>query len=366
MKSNRPTDHTLQDIKKLGRHLSLQWQRHGRAPEKFANLAEECLNESRPSDWLNPDTIADWCVRGLKLPEQWSPVSGFGEPPVTVYNEEDFFLEIYFWHHPLISVHDHAFSGAFTVLRGASLHCEYNFDSQSRLVGGVKLGQLNLKKAEHLAPGDVRRINSGAGFIHDVWHYRFPTVSLVARTKRDLHSQFVYHEGMAADTLMPRDNTIFRRLSMLSHMRVCGRNDTDELICELIHKSTPYDAFIIYSDFMRSGPTQRGLKLVRSAIRKKHPLWFKPMTRTLERAAEFSYVDWGRIHSPEARLLTCLLLAGSSKVDAKNIFTEAFSPLSASLAIRLAVNELLSSGAAGPKWSAGELSQVLTWFKGTK
>lgn len=117
--------------------------------------------------------------------------TGFGEPAITVYRGQGFYLEVLYWLDATTSIHQHAFSGAFQVLVGGSLHAIWRrHDSQGRETAPAQrapfwLGELSCTQVERLRVGDVRAIVAGAGFIHALFHLERPSVSLVARTTRE-------------------------------------------------------------------------------------------------------------------------------------------------------------------------------------
>ena len=81
------------------------------------------------------------------------------------------------------SIHQHAFSGAFRVVTGSSLHSEYEFVEQARVSQLLLLGEVRTQRLEALTRGDVRRITSGrAGLVHSLFHLDQPSVTLVIRT----------------------------------------------------------------------------------------------------------------------------------------------------------------------------------------
>ncbi|MEX1364669.1 MAG: hypothetical protein AB1Z98_16195 [Nannocystaceae bacterium] len=109
----------------------------------------------------------------------------FGEPPCTLFHAPQFHIDALFWLGPTTSIHEHGFSGAFTLLEGESLQAVYDFDEQRRLSGLVGLGELELRSLTMVRRGEVQPIAAGSSFIHSVFHLGAPTVTLVVRTTDD-------------------------------------------------------------------------------------------------------------------------------------------------------------------------------------
>jgi hypothetical protein len=145
-----------------------------------------------------------------------------GSPPLTVFSGERFFIEALFWLEGETAVHQHGFSGAFQLLCGSSIHCRYAFEPRERIHAGFRLGELSLTDAELLAPGDVRRIDSGSRFIHSTFHLEKPTVTIVVRTIADAHPdaspQLTYHWPHVALEAGAPSTLTGRRLKALEYL----------------------------------------------------------------------------------------------------------------------------------------------------
>lgn len=147
--------------------------------------AAHALAELRPCDHVSMAEIATWAITADSLPAQLDPSGNFGQPPITLYRGEHFVIDALCWLGASLAIHQHAFSGAFHVLEGGSLHATYGFAESSRLSPTMMLGELALERAEHLTRGDTRPIHAGRGLIHALFHLARPSVTIVARTIRD-------------------------------------------------------------------------------------------------------------------------------------------------------------------------------------
>lgn len=107
----------------------------------------------------------------------------FSDLPTTLVRLPNFRLELLVWTDGEALIHEHAFSGAFRVMQGGSIHCEYEFHETSRPGDGIRVGDLRATRAEALVTGDIRQINPGQrGLRHGLFHLERPSCTLVART----------------------------------------------------------------------------------------------------------------------------------------------------------------------------------------
>lgn len=143
---------------------------------------------------------------------------GFGQPPLTLYRGRDFYISALYWLDGTTTIHHHAFSGAFRVLVGSSIHTGYSFTAQEAVRENLVLGDLDFGSAELLQRGDVREIVCGNQFIHALFHLDRPSVTVVVRTNTEHFGlpQYEYlRPGLAFDPFY-KDETLNRQLFGLS------------------------------------------------------------------------------------------------------------------------------------------------------
>ncbi len=169
---------------------------------------------------MNATDIADWMLAAGGLPRQVNFHSGFGEPPLIVFERPEFFIEVLFWFPSPTAIHGHAFTGAFVVLDGFSIQVEYDFHEHSAPEEAVRLGRLEPRTLEFIGPGKVCPILPDARFIHTVTHLGNPSLTLVARTpSRPDDRQFRFHRcGFAVWSRPPRES-IVRQTQVLLAVR---------------------------------------------------------------------------------------------------------------------------------------------------
>ena len=188
----------------------------GELNENFPEIAGQLLEESTPPDDFDLQTVLDWSLQSDELPRQVNFQSGFGQPPLVVFQEPRFYLELLIWFPSRTSIHGHGFVGAFMVLSGYSIEAKYRFIEKREVCHGVKLGELKPESVEVIAPGKVNRILNGDGFIHTVGHMGNPSMTLVVRNRSSKHPrQFTYFtNGIAIDRRL-HNRSLARQAQML-------------------------------------------------------------------------------------------------------------------------------------------------------
>jgi hypothetical protein len=139
----------LSPLARLGEEIERRWAGHSYRRRFFHHIAADCLREAAFHRQFDEDKIIAWVKRAASLPEQLDPRGSFGQPPLTVWRTDRFVLDLYFWVDTETSVHDHAFSGAFTNLTGNSLNCAYHFERAARHGEGLLTGALLLERADY-------------------------------------------------------------------------------------------------------------------------------------------------------------------------------------------------------------------------
>ncbi len=208
----------------LGARIGRAWDRADRDVDAFADVATAALRARPPAHHVCADDIVDWVLAARELPAQVNLAASFGQPPVTVYRGDGFYIEALFWHSSTTAIHQHAFAGAFSVLSGASVESRFAFDERCRFDDEVLLGELSLSEVAVLSPGDVRTIARGDALIHSVFHLDSPSVTVVARTLQDAADvpQYSYlRPGLAIDPFAV-DEVRDRRLQIVEMLADTG------------------------------------------------------------------------------------------------------------------------------------------------
>jgi len=201
----------------LGARVSEAWRARRRDERAFPEIARTALEWAALDRTYDFDALAQALAVADPLPRQNVADESFGQPPVTVFQGDGFFIEVLFWTDGAVAIHQHGFSGAFSVFEGSSVHTRHRFTETKRINSAVLLGELSFVDAELLVRGDVREIPAGPELIHTTFHLDRPTVSIVVRTHSEHLGQPQYSylpPGLAFDPF-PARPTMQKRLQIL-------------------------------------------------------------------------------------------------------------------------------------------------------
>ncbi|MFO0671917.1 MAG: hypothetical protein U0235_20215 [Polyangiaceae bacterium] len=188
----------------LGRRIERSWRARDYDEAAFPDLAAEALAATPPSSAVAPEDIVRHVLSAPALEAPFGSTAG--EPSVTLFRAGRFYLHALFWMSSTTAIHDHAFSGAFSVLGGSSLHTTYDWTTTRKVNDHFLLGKMTRRSVELLSAGATRRIDDGDALVHALFHLEHPSVTIVARTFSHRMRQYVYHPpGVAEDTRRPED-----------------------------------------------------------------------------------------------------------------------------------------------------------------
>src|SRR5438132_840078 len=117
----------MEEFQKLGALVEGRWKDQNYNEQLFPDIAAQALVESDLPARVDPWKIISWVHTTAALPEQQDVEGRFGNPPVTLFSGPRFYIDVYYWLDGTTSIHQHAFSGAFQVLLGSSIHSSYTF-----------------------------------------------------------------------------------------------------------------------------------------------------------------------------------------------------------------------------------------------
>jgi hypothetical protein len=171
----------VQPFTELGRLVESRWRNQNYNEDLFPGIAAQSLTEMSLSERVDPWEIIRWVHATPDLPEQMDIEANFGDAPITVYVGPRFYVDVYFWLDGTTSIHQHAFSGAFQVLLGSSVHTHYTFEKDRELNAHFLTGKMMFNDVSLLARGDIREINPGPRFIHSLFHLERPSATITIR-----------------------------------------------------------------------------------------------------------------------------------------------------------------------------------------
>ena len=232
---------------RLAAGVSRLWKESQYDEAAFSYVARRMLTEEPPADQISFLDVAKFGLFTQPLPFQTDIEAVFGQPPLTVHWQPEFRIEVLFWTSTVTGIHQHAFSGAFHLLTGSSLHTVWDFKCEERVSSQLLLGALDLKKAELLGVGDTRAIIAGNRFIHATYHLDQPTITVVIRTNSEkCHlPQYCYLEPFIAYDPIHGNAEVKRRLQLLQMLSSTKRDKEllDAIKC-LLEDVNHYYAFL--------------------------------------------------------------------------------------------------------------------------
>lgn len=208
-------------IKQITDLVISEWEPGQFDPAAFPEMATRILLENPIPEGVTLESVSAFALSSPELPTPKRPEYPFGEPPIELFHHEHFRLEAYLWANSTTDIHDHGFSGAFSLIHGSSLHSQYKFSPEASWSENVQAGGLSLTSWEILRRNDVRTILPGAQMIHSLFHLEHPSLTLCLRTnteEKKFPQKTYFREGLALSAfhLPPRMLMQQRLLTSLS------------------------------------------------------------------------------------------------------------------------------------------------------
>jgi hypothetical protein len=235
--------------------IESRWRVQNYDDAAFPDIAYEALCERPAYAEVDPMEPLQWLLGDSEFPDPVDPDGHFGQPPITVYGNPRFVIDVLYWLESTTAIHDHGFSGAFQVLTGSSVHSEWDFLLEDAVTSAFQIGQVVLKDSELLNPGDCRRILAGTQFRHSLFHLDHPSATVVVRTRAELETitQRDYQPPHLAVTSFRRDPRVRWRIGALKTMRALDRSR--------------------FQESFRAALAELDLQTAFEAIRQLTPLW---------------------------------------------------------------------------------------------
>jgi hypothetical protein len=208
------------ELKRLGQSIGAAvreaFERSPGRREDMTECADSVLRTHPEIAGLRPRRVLDRLCAGGQDIANLQFGSRFSDLQLMLHVEDDFVVQLLFWTNATTSIHDHFFAGAFRVVEGSSLHCNYRFD-QAGGAGAFGWGRLELVDAELLHTGDVRTVHFAPRTIHSVFHLEVPSVSLLIASSlvHPGERQREYVGGRLAVDMAVDDHLLTKRLQAL-------------------------------------------------------------------------------------------------------------------------------------------------------
>jgi hypothetical protein len=240
----------MEDFQKLGELVESRWRAENYSEQLFPGIAAQALTEADLPSHVDPWDIIRWVHTTASLPEQHDVEGRFGDPPVTLFSGARFFIDVYYWLDGTTSIHQHAFTGAFQVLLGSSIHSRYSFREDKIVNEHFSVGQLALEDVQLLKLKDVRPILPGRQFIHSLFHLDRPSATITVRTEHTPSASLQYDYRKPHFALNPffRNPVLIKKLQTIGLLLGMKHKDADEIIGDLVCSSDFHTAYFVLAE----------------------------------------------------------------------------------------------------------------------
>ncbi len=234
-------------FQEFGSVIESRWRDANYDQHAFPSIAAQALIETQLTNQVDPWEIIRWVHRTTDLPQQADIDSRFGNPPLTLYMGSRFYVDIYYWLDGTTEIHQHAFSGAFQVLHGSSIHSHYSFAMEREINPHFMIGKLKLNDVTLLTKGDIQQIVAGPDYIHALFHLDRPSATITVRTKGTptAQPQYSYKRPFIAYDPFYKDDLTVRKLQTVSLLYAMKHPEADTFLGELLEKSDFQTAFLL-------------------------------------------------------------------------------------------------------------------------
>lgn len=296
----------------LGSSIEQAWVRHSYDEDIFTQLAQDALEQNPPREHVKMADIISWIFGPIQAFRQPKYDYLFGEPPVMLFQASRFYIEALFWLSGTTAIHEHAFSGAFAVLAGSSVHSHWRFTPERAVNSRMICGRLERVSTEILRPGGLRPIYAGDRLIHQLFHLELPSVTIVVRTygERPHLPQYSYlPPGLAIDN--EEDDEVRRRRMILLDGMARGQIDgLEKYVYGLIDSGDLETLFHTFSILTRRKIAPRLIDQLYDIARERHGDIVDLFRKVCEGERRTRIVTMlrSKIHNPEARFLLALLM----------------------------------------------------------
>jgi hypothetical protein len=240
----------MDEFQKLGALVESRWKAENYNEEVFPELAATALAEADLPAHVDPWEIIRWVHNAASLPEQHDIEGRFGNPPVTLFSGSRFYIDVYYWLDGTTSIHQHAFTGAFQVLLGSSIHSRYSFREARVINEHFSTGDLTLEEVQLLQFKDIRPIRPGRNFIHSLFHLDRPSATITIRTEHTPSAalQYDYRKPFFALNPFFKNSALIKKLQTISLLLGMKHKQADQMIGDLVSNSDFHTAYFVLAE----------------------------------------------------------------------------------------------------------------------
>jgi hypothetical protein len=216
-------------------------------------------------------------------------------------------------------IHQHAFSGAFHVCVGSSIHARYTLANAAAITPHFHVGDVRLQSMELLATGRTVPIVAGDGFVHALFHLETPSITVVVRTHNDPGTgpQLNYLPPHVALDPSVHDPLMARRAQLLDVLEELQDPAYVESVLAMIAELDFARGFGVLQHGVRHLRNVDAWEMVLAAFQAKHGRLADGVPATLDEVARrAAIVDLrSTITEPEHRFFLALLLNVRTRDD---------------------------------------------------
>ncbi len=237
----------MRPFHELGALVEDRWREQNYDETLFPEIASHALANANLTGQVDPWEIIRWVHTTPELPRQQDPKAKFGNPPITLFVGSRFYIDAYFWLDGTTAVHQHAFSGAFQVLLGSSVHSHYRFEQEREINPYFLIGKVRLQDVALLAQGDIKEIRPGQHFIHSLFHLERPSVTITVRSNHAAHDaiQYSYLKPYLAYDPFFEEDSLSKKVQTVSLLLSMKHPEADRFISELLDASDFQTTFAV-------------------------------------------------------------------------------------------------------------------------
>ncbi len=234
-------------FQELGEKIDARWRKQNYCEQIFPEIASEALEHANLIGNVTPSEILRWSHLESELPRQQDIDAHFGNPPLTLFCGERFYIDIYFWLDGTTEIHQHAFAGAFQVFDGSSIHSKYRFQQATTINEHLLLGDIIFVNSELLKVGDVRKIIPGKEHIHALFHLDRPSATITIRTfgLPSAQPQFSYRKPCVAVDPFYKEPALIKKIQTAGMLLSLPEVDGDDILSALIKNADLHSAFLL-------------------------------------------------------------------------------------------------------------------------
>jgi hypothetical protein len=240
----------MEEFQNLGALVESRWKAENYSEQLFPEIAAQALTEFDLPARIDPWEIIRWVHAAASLPHQYDVEGRFGNPPITLFAGPRFYIDVYYWLDGTTSIHQHAFTGAFQVLLGSSIHSRYSFREEKIINEHFSAGELALEDVQLLKLKDVRMIRAGRNFIHSLFHLDRPSATITIRTEHTPSAALQYDYRKPHFALDPffKNPVLIKKLQTIGLLLGMKHKDADAMIGDLVCCSDFHTAYFVLAE----------------------------------------------------------------------------------------------------------------------